>query len=130
VLGADPGDMLEALDRGVDPPEPELEEANRLARQRLDRLAAVMSAQLDRLCGMAATVARSTQTGFDGGQPREARHDLDAEAGRLGGTERLESGGMSGRPVAKAVLELCQLGESARKRRDGVGAVEQSDLPV
>ena len=81
ILGAQLGYVLECLDGGVDPVEPQLEEADGLSRLRLNRGAALCASELSRLSGVPPAVAGAPQAGLDAGQPDEARHGFPIEAG-------------------------------------------------
>ena len=109
------------VDSGVEAPEAELEEAERLTRERLHRPVLELGGEPERLAGVGSAFALPAHARLDQGEPREAAQHLGAERTRARAAQGLAGRVVRRRPVAEPELEL---GERPQRRgeRRGVAA--------
>ena len=114
---ADSLDRLESLDRGVDAPEPQLEQAERFSRKGLQRPVGCHLGQEHRLACVTPAVLFTSHAGLDHRHASQPAADLVVELPSASGAECFDRRRVRGRPVAEPELELGQGAERGRQRR-------------
>ena len=115
AAAAHPAHRLEPLDSGVEAPEAELEEAERLTRQGLHRPVLELGGEPDRLAGVGPAFVLPAHARFDQREPREAAQHLGAERTRARAAQGLAGHVVRRRPVAEPELELGERAERGRR---------------
>ena len=117
VVAADSLHLLEPRDRGVEAPESQLEQPERLSGERLHRPVGRRDRKAQGIGGVPAAILFVSHPGLDHGQARQPAANLVVELRPASAAKRFDRGVVRGGPVAEPELELGQGAERRRERR-------------